>query len=423
MRITILNQFYTPDISPTAHLAASLADGLVAEGHSVTSVCSRGGYVSKTGITGETSLNPRVYRIWTPLLGKATILRRCLDYAFFYLLAAWRMMILPRQDVIVSMTTPPYIVGVAILHRCLHPSTKVVLWNMDCYPDAVERAGIIRKNGVLSRMMRAMNRVLFARLDYLICLDSAMEELLVSQYAPRSHDLPVSIIPNWERAALFPDPRISPPSTQWAKSTELGLQNKFVILYLGNAGVGHPFETVIEAASQLRGSEVVFLFVGGGKKFRWLKDARDHLDLDNLILHGYVDKTLTPAVMSLASCALITLSADLQGVMSPSKLHSNLAMGLPIIYIGPPGSNVDDAITNYHCGVAIAPGDAASLITSIETLVQNPEKRAELSSNARAAFDLAYNDEEVIPHFLRLIESLFIPGRNIHPSTNKSMVQ
>jgi hypothetical protein len=26
MRIAIINQFYTPDISPTAHLSASLAD-------------------------------------------------------------------------------------------------------------------------------------------------------------------------------------------------------------------------------------------------------------------------------------------------------------------------------------------------------------------------------------------------------------
>ena len=53
--------------------------------------------------------NPRIYRVWTPKLGKPTVLRRCLDYATCYLLCTIRALRLPAQDVIVSLTTPPYI--------------------------------------------------------------------------------------------------------------------------------------------------------------------------------------------------------------------------------------------------------------------------------------------------------------------------
>ena len=42
--------------------------------------------------------------------------------------------------------------------------------------------------------------------------------------------------------------------------------------------------------------------------------------------------------------ALITLDERSIGVMSPSKLHANLAAGLPVVYVGPQGSNVDEAI-------------------------------------------------------------------------------
>ena len=38
MRLTLLNQFYTPDISPTAHLCASLAEHRAAKGDDVTVV-------------------------------------------------------------------------------------------------------------------------------------------------------------------------------------------------------------------------------------------------------------------------------------------------------------------------------------------------------------------------------------------------
>jgi len=111
MRITLINQFYRPDISPTAHLSASLATHRAAGGDDVTVVTSRGGYVpaSADAAEAERHANPRVYRVWTPRLGKAAVWKRCVDYLSFYLGAAWRLIRLPAQDVIVSLTTPPFI--------------------------------------------------------------------------------------------------------------------------------------------------------------------------------------------------------------------------------------------------------------------------------------------------------------------------
>ena len=54
------------------------------------------------------------------------------------------------------------------------------------------------------------------------------------------------------------------------------------------------------------------------------------------------------------------------GVMSPSKLHSNLAMSLPVIYIGPVKSNVDDAIQRFDFGVSIRHGDVDCLVAALE---------------------------------------------------------
>src|SRR5690348_14682963 len=124
MRITIINQFYAPDISPTASLATSLAEHLAARGHEVSVVASRGGYVRRADTADSTadSDNPRVYRVWTPQLGKKTIIKRCIDYATYYLLAAWRMLRLPVQDVVISLTTPPFIAWTGALHRLLHPT-------------------------------------------------------------------------------------------------------------------------------------------------------------------------------------------------------------------------------------------------------------------------------------------------------------
>ena len=123
MRLTIINQFYTPDISPTAHLSASLAEHLASKGHDVTVITSRGGYSedasSKEGAADRTS-TVKVHRVWTPRLGKGKHWRRILDYLCFYMGAFLLAARLRRQDVIISLTTPPLIAWAAVVHRWLH---------------------------------------------------------------------------------------------------------------------------------------------------------------------------------------------------------------------------------------------------------------------------------------------------------------
>lgn len=66
--------------------------------------------------------------------------------------------------------------------------------------------------------------------------------------------------------------------------TELGLQGKFVVSYIGTMGMAHGLDTIIEAAEQLQlsNSEISFLVVGeGAEKERIVELARQR-GLSNL---------------------------------------------------------------------------------------------------------------------------------------------
>ena len=108
--------------------------------------------------------------------------------------------------------------------------------------------------------------------------------------------------------------------------------------------------------------------------------------------------------MARADCALITLEDLMLGVMSPSKLHANLAMSLPVIYVGPRRSNVDEAIERFGCGVSLRPGDAEGLVFIVRELMKNREKHIELRQRARKAFEEAYCDFRTLPQFDRVID-------------------
>ncbi len=397
MRLTILNQFYVPDLAPTGHLAASLAEDRAARGDEVTVITSLGGYVAEGESERRTqSENPRVHRVWTPRLGKGSALRRILDYAAFYWVTAFRMLFMRRQDVVISMTTPPYIALTAAMHTLLRRRSKLVLWVMDVYPDVMERFELIREGGLMSRLLRWLARRVLARTDYLICLDGAMLELIEGQYVKRGRSLPSTVIPNWERLDLFPADLAPEP---WPGTEQHDLEGRFVVLYLGNTGYGHRFETVVEAAQRMRDEPVTFLFIGGGKRWNDITEMRERHGLDNVVQHGYIPKEETPAAMGAVDCALITLNDQSLGVMSPSKLHSNLGMHLPVIYLGPEGSNVDEAISRFDCGVSLREEDADGVVNFVRRLREDPEVAAGYRKRARHAFDEAYCDRQTLEQF------------------------
>ncbi len=395
MRLTILNQFYAPDISPTAQLAASLADHRAAQGDEVTIVTGRAGYLEGLSRSARPENHPglRVRRVWTPDLGKSSRTRRLLGYVSFSLGCLVRMVRLPRQDVVIAMTTPPFLVLAAVLHRLLHPRTRVILWSMDCYPDAAERFGELTPGSWTSRLLHSLNRWAFRHVEIVVGLDGAMVDLL-EQYADGPGRPRFEVIPNWERSAQFPAAR----PAAWAGYADLEVGSRTVVLYLGNTGVGHRFDTVLDAAAVLD-DEVLFLFMGGGARWAQLQaDARAR-HLSNVAFHAYVPKEDTLAVMAGADVALITLDERSLGVMSPSKLHANLAAGLPVIYVGPEGSNVDEAIAQHDVGRSLREGDIAGVVAAVRDLPGD----AGVSRRSRRAFETAYSDAAVLPRFDQLL--------------------
>ena len=87
------------------------------------------GYVGER--SGQGRVRPdgvRVVHLWTPALGKASVAKRLSGYLSFLAGATLRLAVLRRQDVVVALTTPPFVVVSAMAHKLLHRRTRVVLW-------------------------------------------------------------------------------------------------------------------------------------------------------------------------------------------------------------------------------------------------------------------------------------------------------
>jgi glycosyltransferase involved in cell wall biosynthesis len=404
VRIAIINQYYKPDLSPVSHLVASLAEHLAANGHDVTVLTSKAVYAGDPNAPlPEMPANLRIWRAPAPRFAATSIARRAFQYLWFYMVVGLKMLMLRRQDVIITTTTPPYVGLLGVLHKWLHWRSRLVLWNMDCYPDILAATNLIKRGGIMWRVTHFAQRWLFKRLDHVVCLDEPTRELLESQYAPRRRKLPFTVLPNFERRDMFEQHAAQQP---WPGYAELGLTGRFVVLYLGNAGYGHRFDAVIDAAQRLRDEPVTFLFIGGGSARKGIDAEAKKQSLTNILLRDYVPKELTPSVMAGAQLGLISLDDSALGMMSPSKLHAKLAMGLPVLYVGPPRSNVDHAIATFNCGLSFRHDQGEAMAAAIRRLMADESAVREMRANARAAFEQAYSDAAVLPQFEAVLMSV-----------------
>lgn len=411
LKITIVNQFYPPDVSPTARLAASLAQHRATLGDDVTVIGGHGylgsGHSSEDANDGNDSqaikaakclrANLNVHRLWTPKSGKRTMIHRCLDYLAFYVLACFAIARLPKQDVVVCLTTPPLIAGVGVLHKFIHRTSRVILWNMDCYPEVVVRAGMIRKNGIIDRFWKCVNRMIGSQLSHVVCLDDAMQKLLESR--PNARHIPISVIPNWESLSEFP--------TLKGGGMAKTFLSPFTLLYSGNMGHGHCFEALLSAARRLleKGSSIEIVMTGGGVQSFDVQRIINEERLTNINFKGYVNAQELQEIRDYSHCSFISLKDNMLGCMSPSKLHASMAVGLPVVYLGPPGGSVDLAITKFECGESLRSGDIDHFVDRLEILSESPDLMKQYSKNARNAFEKSYCDRSNLPLFDALLDN------------------
>jgi colanic acid biosynthesis glycosyl transferase WcaI len=180
MRILLINQFYIPDTAATGQLLADVAEELVAQGHEVHVICSRGNYSGGESYSAfETTNCVQVHRVNATGFGRNKMAGRIIDYLSFYILAMWQALSLKKMDVCISLTTPPLISLIGLMLSKLK-STYSIIWVMDVYPDIAVAYGVIRKNGLAYRIMSCFNKIVYQNASAVISLGETMTERLLS---------------------------------------------------------------------------------------------------------------------------------------------------------------------------------------------------------------------------------------------------
>ena len=372
------NRVYPPMGGATGELLKELAEGLAAGGARVVVVTTREQNrglarwpLGKAG-SGEQGTEARgraeiisgveVIRVGTATFTRASHWRRALSYLGLYPQLMWQVWKLGRVDAVVSMTDPPLQVAAVTLASCR--AKKKIHWAQDVYPELAEELGVIVRGGLFAGVLRAVSTWALRCQDEVLAVGRCMRERLIRRGVDAGK---IEVIPNWSSVALVTVENVQ------AMRERLGWEGKFIVLYSGNIGLAHDFETLTGAAKLLEGGGVQMVFAGEGPRLEQVR--RDTAGLEHVSFLPPQPKEDLSAFLAAADAHLVSVRAGLEGLVVPSKAYGIFAVGRPIFYVGGADSEIAKVIAETGCGAVIPNGDVSALAEAIKQAARRGGER------------------------------------------------
>lgn len=404
MRVLLINQVFYPDVAATAQHADDLARHLVAHGHEVHAIASRSRYGDKGASlpARETAGGVEIHRVGRSLFGKAGIIARAIDFGVFHVAAMIKALRVPRPDVVVCFTTPPFISLVGWVLSVVRGSRNVY-WVMDVYPDVLIACGVLREKSILARLLDQVSRFCLRRADRVVVLGRCMESRIRDKgIASLSGDRLVRIGVWSDEGEIAPTPRTTNPYR-----VEWNVGDRLLVMYSGNFGLCHDVQTMCRAAEVLKDDDRFrFAFVGGGKRKQEVERfVRDH-ELTNCIVAPYQPREKLGLSLSAADIHLASILDGAEGCIVPCKLFGVMAAARPCVFIGSSNSELSIVLREHEAGCTVRPGDVDEFVLQLVSLAEDSGRRERLGANAREALGKAYSRERACEQWRMLLEEL-----------------
>jgi colanic acid biosynthesis glycosyl transferase WcaI len=366
MKIALLNQFFWPDSAATSQLLTDLANSLAAAGHEVTVISSdKGGYAAAADCENAPSVTIR--RVKSLRFARARA-GRILSYLSFYSAAALKGLALPTQDLVVTLTTPPLLSLLGTLIKTFRGSRHFI-WEMDLYPDVAVDLHYLKPGALAERFIGALADLSRSHADGIIALGECMKERLIARSISEAH---IFVADNWA------DSRSIVPMTR------PGDPEKLMLLYSGNIGLAHDFDTLLGAMEELRDEPAFrFLFAGNGSRRQEVEDYVAQHRLDSVEWRPFVPRQKLGESLAAGDIGLVTQKPACCGSVVPSKVYGLLAAGRPILFVGPARATPARIIRRFQCGWHVEAGDVRGLTTLLRHLAQHRDEVVLAGQRAR----------------------------------------
>lgn len=418
MRICIVNEFFYPDnTGGTGTVLSDLVRSLqeIDRDLEIDVVTSSNLYrQAKAALPSCESWNGvTIHRLKTPHPNFLSTPLRLSANLLFCGYALAKLMTLRPYDVVVVGTAPPMVAMAAQALKRVK-GTPFVYIVYDLEPDRSVIMKVLPQNHpVITAFRHAQRR----------WLQSAAKVVVLGRYMAEhvSHTYSVPL----DQIATIPigsDPaEIVPASKSTRFRAKHGLDG-FLVLYAGNFGRYHNFDTILDAALGLKDThpQINFALVGDGTQKEHIAERIHRDSLCNVKLFDFVAKDDYADLLASADVSLVTLEPGMEGLCVPSKFYSILASGRPVLASVSPKSEVARVIDEAYAGVHVEQSATNLLVESIIAMASDPDETERMGRNARRVLEEKYSMTRIARQYYAVLQN--VVSGSTH-SSQKSYLQ
>ena len=233
-RVWTFSELYYPEETSTGHFMTKITEAL--SYHFETfSICSQPSY----GLNGvkvqrtEVYNGVNIFRVSSTTFNKDKFFLKFINILTFGISTLIvGINYVRRNDTIFVVTNPPFLPFIAML-VCKIRGASYILRIDDVYPDVLFIANKLKRNGFVAKIFNYLNKLLYRNAKAIVVLGRDMKQLIIEK--DETNKGKIKTITNWgETSSISPNENLG---IQFRN--ELGLKNKFVLLWAGNMGIPH----------------------------------------------------------------------------------------------------------------------------------------------------------------------------------------
>ncbi|MEX9251068.1 colanic acid biosynthesis fucosyltransferase WcaI [Pseudenterobacter timonensis] len=402
MKILVYGINYSPELTGIGKYTGEMVEWMASQGHEVRVITAPPYYPEwKVGERYSSwryrreEGNATVWRCPLYVPKQPSTLKRLIHLGSFALSSFFPLMAQRRwkPDRIIGVVPTLFCTpGMRLLGRL--SGARTLLHIQDYEVDAMLGLGMAGKGkgGKVAKLAGAFERSGLHNVDYVSTISRSMMNKAQEKGVAAEK---VIFFPNWSEVARFRDVAASDVS---ALRTKLGLPaSQKIILYSGNIGEKQGLENVIEAATQLRNHDWMFVIVGqGGGKARLEKMVAERR-LTNVKFFPLQPYETLPVLLKMGDCHLVVQKRGAADAVLPSKLTNILAVGGNAVITAEPETELGQLCQNWPgIGVCVEPESVSALVAGIEQALAMPKE----NTVAREYAERTLEKENVLSQFI-----------------------
>jgi colanic acid biosynthesis glycosyl transferase WcaI len=398
MRISILTQYYPPEIGAPQRRLSELVKGLAARGHEVTVLTAMPNYPKGVIFAGyggrvreERCGNVRIIRTFIYPTQSPEFLKRLANYFSFVFSALFvGIFRLQRCDYLLT-ESPPLFLGITGFLLSRAKGARWIFNVSDLWPESAVRLGVLRP-GMAMWLSERLEAFCYSH-AWLVSGQSHSILASIAQRFPRARTLLFSNGVNIEqfsprfRADLF---------RAYANN------DRPVALYAGLHGLAQGLDQVLDAAMLMSPPAVEIFFLGDGPMKKGLKARAEVQGLKHVHFLDAIPSENMPAWVASADIALVILEGFIPGAV-PSKLYEAMASETAVLLVA--NGEPAELVKKFDVGLVVEPKDVRGLADALQLLASDPGLRKRFGVNGRRTAEQFYDRRVLVDQFATYLEN------------------